>query len=311
LPLYKKCIKCSNRVVYYRAYSGTGLCSSCFCSSIVEKVKRTISKYNLLKHGDTIGIALSGGKDSLTLLGILNEICKYHSSKILAITIDEGISSYCKESIETCKNFIEKCGISHHISSFEDLYGFSLDEAIKLRGVKKISACSICGILRRRAIDIVANRLNVDVIATGHNLDDILQTFIMNLINGDIARIRWFDPTINQKDEFVIRRIRPLMEVYEKEIAMYAFFKDIPFQNSSCPYMNEGMRSEIRFMLNNLEAQHPGIKYSILNSAIKISQKINIDEKALKFCKTCNFPSSSELCSVCTTIEMIKGDTYI
>lgn len=308
---YRRCTVCSNKAVYFRIYSGTGLCSSCFCSSIVEKVKRAISKYDLLNHGDVIGIAVSGGKDSLSLLRILNDICRHHASKILAITIDEGISGYCKESMMICKNFTKELGIPHYTSSFKEIYGFSLDEAIELRGIKKISACSICGILRRRAIDIVANKLRVDVIATAHNLDDLLQTFTINLLKSDITKIRWFDPTIKPKDEFVIRRMRPLMEVYEKEVAMYAFLKGIPFQTASCPYMNEGMRSEIRSILNTLEAEHPGIKYSALNSAIKISQKIVIDEKGLKLCKTCKFPSSSELCSVCKTIDMLKGDMYI
>jgi len=86
-----KCTKCGGRAVYHRAYSGEKLCNSCFCSSIVEKVKRTISKYDLLNYGDTIGVAVSGGKDSLTLLKILNELCKSHTSKIFAIWIDKVI----------------------------------------------------------------------------------------------------------------------------------------------------------------------------------------------------------------------------
>ncbi|MCP8320925.1 MAG: tRNA 2-thiocytidine biosynthesis protein TtcA, partial [archaeon] len=215
---YMKCIKCGNSAIYHRAYSGEKLCSLCFCSSIVEKVKRTISKYDLLKHGDAIGVAVSGGKDSLTLLRILNKLCKPHASKIFAITIDEGISGYREEAIEICKNLTEEFDIPHHVFSFRELYGFSLDNAIKLRK-SKVSACSICGILRRRALDIAAKELKVNVIATAHNLDDILQTFIINLLNGDIDRIRWLDPIIKPRSEFFVRRIKPLMEIYEKEIA--------------------------------------------------------------------------------------------
>jgi len=311
LPEDRRCIKCSNKAVYYRAYSGTQLCSSCFCSSIEDKVKRTISKYNLLKHGDTIGVAISGGKDSLSLLRILNDICRHHASKIFAITIDEGILGYCDESLKICNKFSEEFGVPHSILSFKEVYGFDLDKAIHLRGVRKISACSICGILRRRAIDIVANTLKVDVIATAHNLDDLLQTFTINLLNGDISKIRWFDPSIKPKSELVIKRIKPLMEIYEKEIAMYAFLKDIPFQNTNCPYMNEGMRSEIRYIFNTLEAEHPGIKYSALNSTIKISQNIAIDNKAFNLCKLCNIPSSSKLCSVCKIVEMFEVDMHI
>lgn len=276
----------------------------------MEKVKRTIAKFNLLKYGDIIGVAVSGGKDSLSLLRILNEICKPHASKLFAITIDEGISGYREEAIEICKKFIEDGNIPHHVFSFKELYGFSLDSAIKLRK-SKFSACSICGILRRRALDIAAKELKVNVIATAHNLDDVLQTFMINILNGDIDRIRWLNPEIKPRSEFVIRRVKPLMEIYEKEIAMYAFLNGIPFQTVTCPYMDEGIRSEIRSMINSLEDKHPGIKYSTLNSAIKISRKLIVYERELRVCKACNFPSSNELCSVCNVLEMIKRNMYI
>ncbi|MGQ9469560.1 MAG: TIGR00269 family protein [Nitrososphaerales archaeon] len=301
-----RCIKCGNRAIYHRAYSGEKLCNSCFCSSIVEKVKRTIAKYDLLKHGDAIGVAVSGGKDSLTLLKILNELCMPHASEIFAITIDEGISGYREEAVEICKNLTEELNIPHYVFSFKELYGFSLDNAIKLRK-SKVSACSICGILRRRALDIAAKELKVNVMATAHNLDDIIQTFIINLLNGDMDRIGWLNPTIKSRSEFFVRRVKPLMEIYEKEIAMYAFLNDTPFQTVTCPYMSEGIRSEIRSMMNALEEEHPGIKYSTLNSAIRLSQKLIVDERELKTCKACNFPSSSDLCSVCKIVEMINA----
>jgi uncharacterized protein (TIGR00269 family) len=276
----------------------------------VEKVKRTISKYDFLNHGDTIGVAVSGGKDSLTLLKILNELCKSHTSKIFAITIDEGISGYREEAIKICKNLTEEFDIPHRVFSFKELYDFSLDDAIKLRK-NRVSACSICGILRRRALDIAAEELKVDVLATAHNLDDILQTFMINVLNGDMDRIRWLDPVIKPRSEFFVRRIRPLMEIYEKEIVMYAFLNNTPFQTVTCPYMNEGIRSEIRSMVNALEQEHPGIKYSALNSALKISQNLITDDRELKMCKNCNSPSSGDLCSVCNILETIKGNMYI
>ena len=87
----KKCSFCDKSAVYFRQYSGEKLCKKCFCSSIVEKTRKTISKYNMLKYGDKIAIAISGGKDSLSLLNVLNEICTPHSTELHAILIDEGI----------------------------------------------------------------------------------------------------------------------------------------------------------------------------------------------------------------------------
>lgn len=307
LPSLTKCSKCEGRAVYHRAYSGERLCAHCFSSSIVEKVKRTVSKYRLLRHGDVIAVAVSGGKDSLSLLKVLNELGKGHSSKLIAISVDEGISCYREEAVGLARIMADGLNISHYILSFDDLYGFGMDEAVKMRK-GRVSACAICGILRRRAIDVAARRVKGDVVATAHNLDDLLQTFLINLINGDIKRVRWLDPTVVVKGE-TIRRVKPLMSIYEEEVAMYAFLNKMPFQSTSCPYMEEGIRSEVRSMLNSLEKKHPGIKYSMLQSMLRISQGLPVDhERKLIQCKGCGFPSSNDLCSVCTTIQMLKRE---
>ncbi len=88
------CLRCCDAPIYYRAYSGRRLCRGCFIDSIIEKAKRTISKYKMLRHGDRVGVAVSGGKDSLALLHILSTIAKRHASKIEALIIDEVIECY-------------------------------------------------------------------------------------------------------------------------------------------------------------------------------------------------------------------------
>jgi cytoplasmic tRNA 2-thiolation protein 1 len=84
-----KCDRCENTVVYSRKYSGESLCSSCFSRSIVRKTTKTMSKYNMIKPGDIVGVAVSGGKDSLSLLQVLNEISLDHHFTLKAITIVE------------------------------------------------------------------------------------------------------------------------------------------------------------------------------------------------------------------------------
>ena len=115
----------------------------------------------------------------------------------------------------------------------------------------------MCGVFRRRAIDEAAVKAKVDVVATAHNLDDYVQTFMMNLLHGDVERLGWLDPS-TYDDDFPVRRVKPLTEVYEEEVALYAYLSKIPFQSASCPYMHEGLRSEVRDYLNELESKHPG-----------------------------------------------------
>src|SRR5574341_2208949 len=189
-----KCDRCDNIAAYSRKYSGESLCSACFSNSILQKTARTISKYNMIQEGDVVGVAVSGGKDSLSLLHVLKKMSQSHNFKLIAITVDEGIPGYRDEALEIVKNFCNELGVEHRSYAYKDLFDMTLQESLELRENEKTTSCSICGTLRRRAIDIGSKDLDVDVIATGHNLDDVLQTFIINVLSGDTNKIGWMDP---------------------------------------------------------------------------------------------------------------------
>ncbi|MEM2049397.1 MAG: TIGR00269 family protein [Candidatus Nitrosocaldus sp.] len=276
-----------------------------------RKVARTISRYSMIKHGDRVCVAVSGGKDSLSLLHILSKSARRHGNELVAITIDEGITGYRDESLKIAKEFTSMLGVEHAILSYRELFGNTLEEALKVRDEKAISmsACSICGTFRRKAIDSAAKVVGADVIATAHNLDDMLQTFIINISAGDVERIAWMYP---EPVEYAngLRKVKPLLEVYEHEIAFYALINDIPFQSEQCPYMNEGMRSSIREFLNALEQRHPGIKYNMLRTILKVSKVLrdNLEFKRYR-CVVCSRECSnaSGVCSSCM-LTMMLGD---
>ena len=303
----KGCNKCGKPAIYFRSYSGQHLCAPCFAASIEEKVKRTIAKYNMLEHNDKIAVAVSGGKDSLALVRILKQICSGHSSSLEVITIDEGIAGYRDEGIQLAKEISTDLGLRMHLLSYEELFGMGLDEALGRRGDMKITSCSTCGPFRRRAIDLAARKIGANVIATGHNLDDIIQTYFINTLSGDFERIRQLDPNLRPKNPGAIRRIKPLMEIYEREIAFHSYVSGNQFQSISCPYMNEGIRSEIRQMLNALEKEHSGIKYTTLRAVIGIAQSLDIQkDKPASRCLKCGEISSSNLCQICRNMELLQ-----
>jgi len=297
--------------VYFRAYNGESVCGNCFCNSIVEKVKRTISKFDMLHYSDKVGVAISGGKDSSSLLYILSKITKDRGSKLVALTIDEGISGYREESIKNAETLASHLSIPLLVSSYEEWFGMSLDDALKEREHRnlKTTSCAVCGPLRRRAIDKSAEKLGVNVVATAHNLDDVLQTFYINMYSGDVERIRWLNPSFKSSaNGFHLRRIKPVMEIYEQELAFFAYLNKLPFQSESCPYMNEGIRTEIRLHLNEMERNHPGIKYSCLKTVLSISQGLQLSEAAQKkaqTCANCGSVSTGPICSVCQTLSLV------
>lgn len=299
-----KCDRCNNQIVYTRQYSGEKLCSQCFSNSILRKTAKTISKYKMIQNDDLVAVAVSGGKDSLVLLNIMNKMAANHNFRIKAITIDEGIDGYRNEALEIVERFCKDLKVELTIYSYKELFELTLDEALNLRENEKTSSCSICGTLRRRAMEYAAKDIDADVIATGHNLDDTLQTFVINMLSGDTNKVGWMDPDTSKNS---LRKIKPFCEIYESEIVFYAFTNDIPFQSEPCPHMNEGIRTEIREFLNSLENRHSGIKNNLYQSIMKVSQIVkDSTQKQKKNCEKCGSECTGTICSVCKVVLKLK-----
>ena len=295
-----KCDRCDNTAVYSRKYSGESLCSECFSNAILRKTAKTISKYNMIQSGELVCVAVSGGKDSLALLHVLSKMAKNHNFRLHAITIDEGIPGYRDEALGIVRDFCAKLDVPHTVYPYKDLFGLTLDESLKQNENDRLSSCSICGTFRRRAMDNAAKDIGASVIATGHNLDDVLQTFVINTLSGDTNKIGWMDPDTSENS---LRKIKPFCEIYESEIVFYAFTNDLPFQVEPCPHMNEGIRTEIREFLNKLEDSHSGIKNNMYRSVLKISQTMKeANYKERIKCSNCGAECTGKVCSVCKMI---------
>ena len=278
--------------------------------SIESKVAKTISKYSMIEYGDKVAVGVSGGKDSLSLLYILKMLFDQHpnnGNELVAITIDEGINGYRDESLQIVKDFCAQLQIGSKILSYESLFGIDMDQAMVQRSSQKMSSCSMCGTFRRRAIDIAAETVEADIVATAHNMDDQLQTFMINLLAGDVERIGWIYPEPVQYTQAGIKKVKPFVEIYEYEIAFYALQCGIPFQSEDCPYMNESIRTDLREFFNRLERDHPGIKYNAYRSMTKISKVLrsSMPPSETKKCSRCGRVSTGNICSVCRMLNIL------
>ncbi|MDQ3718151.1 MAG: TIGR00269 family protein [Thermoproteota archaeon] len=278
--------------------------------SIESKVAKTISKYSMIEYDDKVAVGVSGGKDSLSLLYILKMLFDQHpnnGNELVAITIDEGINGYRDESLQIVKDFCAQLQIGSKILSYESLFGIDMDQAMVQRSSQKMSSCSMCGTFRRRAIDIAAETVEADIVATAHNMDDQLQTFMINLLAGDVERIGWIYPEPVQYTQAGMKKVKPFVEIYEYEIAFYALQRGIPFQSEDCPYMNESIRTDLREFFNRLERDHPGIKYNAFRSMTKISKVLrsSIPPTETKKCSRCGRVSTGDICSVCKTLNIL------
>ena len=116
-----KCSKCGNpKVIYKREQSGQLLCKDCFIESIEKKAIKTIKKEKLLDKGDKVLVALSGGKDSVTTLEVLESFRKRNIIDICAVTVDEGIANYRQGGVDIAVRHAQRLGIEHRVVSQKD-----------------------------------------------------------------------------------------------------------------------------------------------------------------------------------------------
>jgi len=272
-------------------------------------VRGTISKYEMFEPKDKIMVAVSGGKDSVTLLHILTKIEKaYPDATLSAVTVDEGIKGYRDEALKFAMKNCQKLGVKHAVTSFKEMYGYKLDEIVNMireKKEKELTPCSYCGVLRRRALNIAAREADVDKLATAHNLDDETQTILLNIIHGDALRIARAKPVLTMIHPRLIQRVKPLCEVPEKEVAFYAYQRRIEFQGVPCPYAQTALRNDVRIMLNRMEEKHAGTKFAIFRSIERIRPALDAmaEEAKLQNCRICGEPTVGELCKPC---QMLK-----
>ena len=306
-----KCSICKKRDAFYvRRYSGEKLCRKCFSKSIENKVRATISKHQMFKFNDRIAVAVSGGKDSLNLLHILSKIEKeYPKASLCAITVDEGIKGYRDEALKIAAENCEMLGVEHITVSFKEIYGYTLDEIVKMTRDRNLTPCAYCGVLRRRALNIAAKRASADKIATAHTLDDEIQTFLLNMLHGDPLRALRSGPVFKSENPWFTPRVKPFCEVLERESILYAYVNGIRFQEDSCPYASEALRNDVRVYLNRMEEKHPGIKYTLFRSIERIRKIVaeSPERIHLRRCKICGEPTTDTICQVCKILNELKG----
>ncbi|KAK2176655.1 hypothetical protein NP493_649g01038 [Ridgeia piscesae] len=198
---------------------GDTLCKECFFYAFEEEIHKTIIDAKLFKRGDRIAIGASGGKDSTVLaytMKLLNERHDY-GVELTLLSIDEGITGYRDDSLQTVKRNKDTYKLPLKILSYKELYGWTMDAIVQEIGQK--NNCTFCGVFRRQALDRGAIMLHCNKVVTGHNADDIAETVIMNVLRGDIGRLRRCT-AITTGTEGALPRCKPFKYTYEKEIVM-------------------------------------------------------------------------------------------
>ncbi len=297
---------CHKTAVIYQPYSGLHLCEAHFTEYIERKVKKELRRQMVLKPGDRLVVALSGGKDSSALLYMLHKFFSVRRDlELLALAVDEGIRDFRHETLKNARAIAGDLGIELHIHSFSSEFGFTLDDIVS-RGYEQ-APCTFCGVLRRRVIERKARELNATTVITAHNLDDEVQTIMINYLRGDIERLKRL--SANRIAEFV-PRLKPLRTIPEKEVAIYAYLAGIPLITRHCPYARLSFRFTVKRMLNEFEKRHTGTKYSVLRGYERLMKLLPETHQQPRFtiCERCGAASASRICKVCEILELMRRD---
>ena len=298
---------CCNEKPIIQLPAGEKLCRNHFTGYFEGKVFRTIRQFELLDKEENLGVALSGGKDSLTVLHILSRLSKQNPKiRISAIAIDEGIHGYRDKTLAKAKEFCREKDIALHVFSYKEELGLTLDEMLK---ILKVKPCTVCGIFRRYLLNKKSRELKLTKLATGHNLDDECQSILMNQLKNNIDASARLGPKVGLlQDEKFVQRIKPLYLCTEKEATTYAFVNGLLDEFNECPNVPQSFRAQVRDTLNDLENKFPGTKYSVVNSFLQVLPllKQKFKNEAIKACLRCSEPSANDLCNACVYLEKLK-----
>ena len=227
---------------------------------ITSCVRKAVEDYDMIQDGDRVAVGISGGKDSLVLLGALANLSRFYPKKftVVGLTLDMGYKSDYSKIKEYCESF----GVEH-IVKYTNIKEIIFDDR------KETNPCSLCAKMRRGALNDFAIENGCRRVALGHHNDDVLETFFLSLLYE--GRINCFSP-VTYLDRTDIYQIRPLIYAREGDIRGVVRRNDIPVLKSSCPADGVTKRQQMKEIIANIDKEiNPGFKRRLF-TAIKTSE---------------------------------------
>lgn len=227
---------------------------------ITSLVRKAVEEYDMIQDGDRVAVGISGGKDSLVLLGALASLSRFYPKKfsVLGLTLDMGY----KSDYSKIKAFCESYGVEHKVK-YTNIKEIIFDDR------KESNPCSLCAKMRRGALNDFAIENNCNRVALGHHNDDVLETFFLSLLYE--GRINCFSP-VTYLDRTDIYQIRPLIFAREGDIKGVVKRLDVPVLESSCPANGNTKRQDMKELISRIDKEtNPGFKRRLF-TAIKTSK---------------------------------------
>ncbi|RJS92163.1 hypothetical protein CW705_03055 [Candidatus Bathyarchaeota archaeon] len=300
-----KCKKCrSADAEISLPYAGLSLCPECFLEYYVNRIARTVKKYKMFREDEAVGVAVSGGKDSAALLHGLHKA--FPDQEFFGLHVNLGIPKYSDHIQKKAEEITNLVGIKLYVFNLEKEEGISLDDFKKTIFGRKI--CSVCGTIKRHVFEELARNAGVEVLATGHNMDDILGFMFNNFFSGQWLQLIRLKPVLPPLIPGMTRKIKPLISTPERESLLYCLYAEIPFREMNCPYSRGTKTKERLKMLEVLSQNNPSFRHQALKSFLKLSSILekSVEQPKVIPCKICGFPSTNGTCAYCKRIAYLS-----
>ena len=278
--------------LYRLSELGGPLCEVCFPESMQRRVGRDIRVYRMIPKGSRAVVAVSGGKDSGSLLHILRELSRGRLNfGLVALHVDMQLGEYSRRAREVCEELARRVGV--------ELVTVPIgDWGVRVHPMGRFPTCAVCGGIRRPIMSLMARRLGAEVLVTGHTLDDQLVYALKNLLSGKSEPPRPVTP----EGPVFCRKAKPLFHLPDRALAIYARLVGIPVLEENCPlFVPDAHR--FKEVFEALESVAPLAKKQLLSALRRHLKKPQKPEREGHPCPECGDPTYYSRCPLCRLRE--------
>ena len=296
-----KCRKCGATATLELRRHNAAFCADDFVEFFRNQVREAIRRHRMFTREERVLVAVSGGKDSLALWDVLID----EGYDTTGLYLDLGIFDYSVESRAKCEAFAARRRVSLVIRRVADDVGAPVPI---IKQVTRRPPCSGCGLSKRYLMNRTALEHGLPVVATGHNLDDEAATLFGSVMHWQTDALPRQSPALASTHPKLVRRVKPLYRLSERETAAYAFLRKIDYIVEECPFAAGATSIAHKEILNRMEDASPGAKHNFLFGFLEKARPAfeRAESVALQECARCGQVTTSTVCAFCKLADQVK-----
>ena len=298
-----RCTKCKGTASIELRRHHSAFCKPHYLEFFDRQVERAIRRHKMFAPDDHILVGVSGGKDSLTLWDYLLR----NEYDCTGLHIHLGIGDYSDNSFDRTASFAREREASLITVDLAESYGMGVPE---LSNALRRVPCSGCGLSKRYILNKEAFDRGFDVVAMGHNLDDEAATLMGNVLHWEVGSLARQQPALPSNRDTLIKRVKPLYTMTEREVAANAILRGIDYVEEECPN-SVGARSIVyKNALDDIEAKSPGTKHGFVSTfldRIRPVMETSQEDFDLRECTICGQATTGEVCAFCRMWQQARA----